>query len=228
MYATPRRSFFAARFAALAALLCLALALSACQTPKSGGQKPAAPANPNEKQLAYGVSITLPASWKSPGSMGPEVTRASLDARRNSGERILILEALGAPSARGLESMIGMFIVSEEGNFMPRDYAEKLRPDEFTALARDLLKREQDQARKNKQQIGLLDLQLNRETIGGLLAVTQNMLVAGPDGKPVRLINWEIYLPNGAGVAVKTVCDPEAPGAETEVINTVRTIRVKQ
>ena len=229
MYAIPRRSVFAARIAALAALLCLVLALSACQSTKGAGQKTAAaPTNPNEKQLAYGVSVTLPASWKVPGSMGPEVTKASLDGRRGGGERILILETLGSPSARGLESMIGMFIVSQEGNFMPRDYAEKLQPEEFVAMARDLLKREKDQAKKNKQQSGLLDLQLSRDNIGGLLAITQNMLIAGPDGKPVRLMNWDIYLPDGAGVAVKTVSDPEAPGAETEVINTVRSIRVQQ
>lgn len=228
MYPISRRRAPAARFVLLAAALCLAFALSACQTTKGEGKKAAAPANPNEKQLAYGVSITLPPSWKVPGSMGPEVTKASLDSRRMNGERILILETLGAPSPRGLEPMIGMFVVNQEGTFMPHDYAEKMQPEEFVTMSQDLLKREKEQAKKTKQPTGLLDLQISRDTIGGLLAISQKMLVAGPDGKPVRLMNWDIYLPNGAGIAVKTVCDQEAPGAETEVINVVKSIRAQQ
>lgn len=228
MYAIPRRRIPAMRFITLAAVLCLVLVLPACQTTKGGGDKAAAPANPNETQLAYGVSLTLPSSWTLPGnSMGPEVTKASLDSRRANGERILILEALGPASSRELESMIGIFIVNQEGTFMPRDYAEKLQPEEFIAMSRDLLKREKEQAKKTKQPSGLLDLQLGRDTVGGQLAVSQRMLVAGPDGKPVRLINWDIYLPNGAGIAVKTVCDQEAPGAETEIVNIMRTMRIQ-
>lgn len=228
MHAITRCRIPAARFISLAAILCLLLALPACQTTKGDGKKAADPSNPNETQLAYGASITLPPAWSIPGSMGPEVTKASLDSRRGNGERILILEALGPSSPKGLESMIGIFVVNQQDTFMPRDYAEKLQPEEFAAMSRDLLKREKEQAKKSKQPSGLLDLQLTRDTVGGQLAVSQKMLVAGPTGNPVRLINWDIYLPNGAGIAIKTVCDQEAPGAEAEIVNTIRTLRIRQ
>lgn len=206
----------------------LALTLAACISTGKSGSEPKPPANPNEHRFAYGASVVLPASWKIAGSTAPEsVSKASLDQRRQNGERILIFEATGPASPRGLESMIGVFLVHQDGTFMPRDYAEKLQPDEFTAMSRDLLEREKRAANKKKAQSGLLDLQVLREDINGNLSISQRMLVAGPDGKPVRLMNWDIYLPDGAGIAVKTVCDPETPGVENEVINLVRSLRVQ-
>jgi hypothetical protein len=208
-------------------LCILAFALGACV--KGGpGADGGQPANPNQQLLAYGVSLTKPAPWRVANSVGPQAApKATLDSRRQGGERILLLEAAGPASPRGLESMVGVFLVNEEGTFMPRDYAEKLQPHEFTAMSKDLLDREKAAAKKNKTPSGLLDLQVTRDDIAGKTAISQRMLVAGPDGKPVRLINWDVYLPDGAGLAVKTVSDPEAPGAESEVINMVKTLRVQ-
>lgn len=213
------------RIFSLIAVCCLALALNGCG--KSGpkaGDKPAS----SGSQTAYGVSLTTPPNWKIMGNVtGQAASKASLDSRRKNGERVLLLEAAGPASPRGLESMIGLFLVNEEGTFMPRDYATKLQAHEFDAMSKDLIKRERAEAKKNKTPSGLLDLQVLRDDIGGNMAISQRMLVAGPDGKPVRLINWDVYLPDGAGIAVKTVCDPEAPGAESEVINMIRTLRVQ-
>lgn len=228
MHTFIRSQLLAARGIALAMTVCLAFALSACQGAKVGDKAPA-PANPNAKQLAYGVTITLPANWKVPGSMGEEAAnKANIDERRKGGERILILEALGAPSSRNIEPMVGVFVVNQEGTFMLRDYAEKLQPEEFAAMSKDLLNREKKLAQKNKRPNGLLDLQVARESVGGLLAISQKMLVVGPDGQPVRLMNWDIYLPDGAGLAVRTVCDQNAPGGENEIVNIVRGIVVRQ
>jgi hypothetical protein len=215
------------RVSLLVCLCCLALVFGACAKggSKTGGDKPA---DPNRQQIAYGVSLTKPANWKVAGSVTEQAaTKASLDSRRQGGERILLLEAAGPASPRGLESMVGLFLVNEEGTFMPRDYAEKLQSHEFAAMSKDLLDREKAAAKKNKTTSGLLDLQVARDDIGGKLAISQRMLVAGPDGRPVRLMNWDVYLPGGAGLAVKTVCDPETPNAESEVINMVKTLRVQ-
>lgn len=214
------------RFFTLAALCCLALTFSACAG-KDGEKKPG-PAVPGQHQLAYDISVTVPPAWKVLNSVGQQTPKDGLDTRRKGGERILMLETVGPASARGLESMIGVFLVNQEGTFMPRDYAERLQPDEFVAMSKDLLDREKAEAKKKKTTSGLLDLQLARETINGNMAVSQKMLVAGPDGKPVRLMNWDIYLPDGAGIAVKTVCDQETPGAENEVVNIVRSVRAPQ
>lgn len=214
------------RIFSLLAICCLLLALGACA--KDGAKPGAQATNPNLKQAAYGITLTTPPDWKVINRVDPQsTTRASLDTRRKSGERILLLEAAGPPSPRGLESMIGIFLVNEEGTFMPRDFAEKLQPHEFSAMSRDLMDREKAEAKKKKAQSGLLDLQVLRDDIGGKLAISQRMLVAGPDGKPVRLMNWDLYLPNGAGLSIRSVCDPEAPGAETEIINTVMSLRVE-
>ena len=205
----------------------LALVFGACA---KGGSKTDSdkPADPNQQQIAYGVSLTKPSAWKVAGSVTAQTaTKAALDSRRQGGERVLLLEAAGPASPRGLESMIGLFLVNEEGTFMPRNYAEKMQPHEFAAMSKDLLDREKAAAKKNKTASGLLDLQVARDDIGGKLAISQRMLVAGPAGRPVRLMNWDVYLPGGAGLAVKTVCDPETPNAESEVTNTVKSLRVQ-
>ena len=208
-------------------LCCCALALAACKT-TGGSEGGKQPSTPGQNNLAYGVGLTLPPAWKVAGSMSPEAaSKESLDSRRQNGERILILEALGPAGSRGLESMIAIFVVNEQGTFMPRNYAEKLQPDEFAALSKDLLDREKASAKKQKTKSGLLDVQVSREDINGKLAISQRMLVVGQDGKPVRLMNWDIYMPNGAGIAVKTVCDPDNPGVENQIHNLVKALRIQ-
>lgn len=221
------------RLAGVIALLCLALALGACasgkkDSGKAAGQKQAQAPAAEEVNLAYGASLTLPPSWKAAAGIAPEVAdRASLDARRKKGERILLLEAAGSPSPRNLEPMLAVFLVSEDGSFMPREYAEQLRPEEFDAMSKDLLAREKQAAAKNKTPSALLDLQISRTTVAGKFAILQRMLVPGPDGKPVRLINWDVYLPDRAGLAVKSVFDQDVPGAEDEIAKIAQSLRVE-
>ena len=208
-------------------LCCFALALAACKTTgSSDGSKSAV--NPNEVSLAYDTALTLPTGWNVAGSIGPQAaSKQSLDSRRQNNERVLLLEALGPAGPRGLESMIAIFVVNEAGTFMPREYAEKLKPEEFDALGKDLLAREKASAKKQKTKSGLLDVQVSRDSVGGKLTISQRMLVAGQDGKPVRLINWDVYMPNGAGIAIKTVCDPENPGAENQISTMVKSLRIQ-
>jgi len=49
----------------------------------------------------------------------------------------------------------------------------------------------------------------------------------GPDAKPVLLMNWDVFLPNGAGVSVRTVSDPDNRGSEEQIINIVSTLRAE-
>lgn len=222
------------RLAGIIALLCLALALGACASGKKGSGKAAAgqkqvqaPAT-GEVKLAYGASLTLPPSWKAAVSIAPEAAdRASLDARRKKGERILLLEAVSSPSPKNLEPMLAVFLVSEDGSFMPREYAEQLRPEDFAAMSKDLLAREKEAAAKNKTSSALLDLQVSRTTVAGKFAILQRMLVPGPDGNPVRLVNWDIYLPDRAGLAVKSVFDQDVPGTEDEIAKIVQSLRIE-
>lgn len=208
-------------------LCCLALALAACKTTGSADSAKV-PVNPNELTLAYGLSLTMPTGWDVVTQLNPEVaTNASLDSRRQNNERILLVEALGPAGQRGLQSLLVIFVVNEQGTFMPRTYAEKLSPEEFAALSKDLLERERASAKKQKTKSSLLEVQVTRESVNDKLALNQRMLVTGQDGRPVRLINWDIYLPNGAGIAVKTVCDPENPAAEEQLNSIVRSLRIQ-
>lgn len=215
----------AGRLLVLLPLCLLLLVLGACA---KGGSKSGEPVNPNEKKLAYGLSLNLPGGWTVGNSISPEAgTRAALDARRKNGENVLLFEAGGAPGPRGLPPVISIILVNEEGAFIPREYAEKLKPEEFEDMARGILKQEREMAKKKKARNDLLDVRVSRDTLGGKLALLQSLTVAGPDGKPVRMLGWDVYLPNGAGLAVRCSFDPEVPGAEAEVTNIARSLRVQ-
>lgn len=211
-------------FLVLAGCLFL-VSLSACV---KGGAKGGEPANPNEKKVAYGLTMNVPSTWTVFTLVTPEaVAKEVLDARRKGGERILLLEANGTPGARNFQPFIAVNLVNEEGNFIPRQYAEKLGPDELDTMAKDMMKREKAQARKNKTKSTLLDMKFSRDTIGGKLALVQILTVVGPDGKPMRLMGWDVYLPDGAGIMIRSGCDQEVPGIENEVIGIAKTLHVQ-
>jgi|GEM_PF-6912206 len=209
-------------------LCCLALAFAAC-APKSPGSGAARqPSKPGEQLLAYGVSVVVPPSWNITGSVAPEAaSKASLDSRRQNGERIALIETVGPAGPRGVESLLVAFLVSEQDIFMPRAHAEKIPQEDLNKLAKDLVQREHASAKQQKAKSGLIDVQLTRETINGNLAIVQRMLVMGPDAKPVLLLNWDIFLPNGAGINVRSVSDPENSGSEVQIVDIVNTLRVE-
>ena len=207
-------------------ILCFALSLAACV---KSGTKGSGPVNPNDKQLAYGATITVPTGWTVVNSLPPEAaSKAALDGRRKSGQPVVIFEAEGQPSAgRGILSFIGIALVDQEKVFIPRQFAEKLTPEELDRMAKNLLNRERALAKKKKSKNTLLDIQISRDSINGRLALLQRITAANPDGQPVRLLYWDIYLDDGAGLNARAGCDPEAQGAENEVINAIKSLRVQ-
>jgi hypothetical protein len=209
-------------------LCCLALAFAAC-VPKSPDSDVARqPSKSGEQLLAYGVSVVVPPSWNITGKMAPEAaSKASLDSRRQNGERIALIETVGPAGSRGVESLLVAFLVSEQDIFMPRAHAETIPQEDLNRLAKDLVQREHASAKKMRTQSGVIDVQLSRQTINGNLAIVQHMLIMGPDAKPVLLLNWDIYLPNGAGLNVRTVSDPDNSGSEVQIIGIVNTLRVE-
>jgi hypothetical protein len=215
------------RFPSLAALCLSVLLTGACVRQDAAGGE--APGNPNEKNLAYDVSIVIPTGWTVSNSLGPEAApKAALEARRQKGEQIQLIETSGAPGARGLQPSVSLFITNEQGAFIPRSFAEKLSEADFESMAKKLMEEEKKLSKKDKRKNTLLEMRFSRDSIGGHLAVMQRMLVAGgPDGKPVRFVGWDVYLPNGAGLAVRCAYDQETPGAENEVINVAKSLRVR-
>ena len=210
---------------------CLALTLAACaaQTPGSAppAAKPAPP--PGEQSLAYGVSLALPPNWNVTNKIAPEAaSKASLDSRRQRGERIALIEAYGPAGLRGVQSALFAFLVNEQDVFMPRAHAERMTQDELNRLARDVVQREHASARRQRVESGLIDVQFSRQSISGNMAIVQRMLVMAPDTRPVLLMNWDIFLPDGAGLSVRTVIDPENLGSEEQVISIVNSIYTQE
>jgi hypothetical protein len=220
----------ARRFTAIFAICLLLFSLGACggrggpADPAGGGE----PGNPNDRKLAYGVTVAVPADWSVVSSLSADAApKAALDARRQKGEQVQLLEASGAPGARGLQPSISLFLVNQADAFIPRNFAEKLNEEEFAAMARKIVEREKTFVKKNKNHNTLLEVQFTRDSIGGNLALMQRMLVVGPDGKPVRFLGWDVYLQNGAGLTVRCAYDQESPGVESAVTNIVKSLRVR-
>lgn len=221
------KALFIARIAL--ATLCMAslLALSGCAG-KMGAKGAKTPASPTDKDMAYGVTMNVPKPWEVAVILQPDkMSKETLDQKQKSGERILLMAAVAPPSASGLENMFSVFLVNQENTFMPREFAEKLQPQEFSALSRDLFEREKATAKKSKTPFSLLDLQLSRETLNNTFAVSHRSTIASPQGSPLRSLRWDIYLPNGAGIAILADFDADKPGAEQEVVNMARSLRFK-
>ena len=139
----------AKRFFSLFCLCLLLISLGACVKGKSKGGE----SNPNEKQLAYGLAMNVPPSWTIATTLPPESSSKDvLDARRKNGEPLLFFETVSAPSAKGSQSVISLVLVNEEGRFMPREYAEKLKPEEFEAIAKNMMEQDRALAKKKKNQ----------------------------------------------------------------------------
>jgi hypothetical protein len=213
--------------AGIACLLVLLFSAASC-VPKDGPQKEESSVDPNRKHLAYGVSLSLPPSWTVAAELAPDAdSRASLDQRRKDGERIMIFGATGAPSARGLDTVAALFLLSEQRNFMPRDFAEKLPPQEFDTISAELLAQEKAAVKKSKSKLNLLELKLSREKVDGKFALLHRVLIADAQGLPLRSLRWDIYLPDGAGIAVRAECDPDNPAAERDIRNIVGSLQIQ-
>lgn len=206
-------------------VLVLMLGLSGCVNRAGTGAK--APANPNDQQAAYGVTVNVPPVWELAILMAPEkMSRQALEQKYRAGERILLLAAAGPPSSAGQESVFSVFLVNDN-IFLPRSFAEKLQPHEFEALSRELLNNERKTAKENKLPINIMDLQIARETINGNFAISQKSTMASPQGVPLRYLRWDVYLADGAGITMMADFDSEQAGLEQQVQAMARSLRVQ-
>ncbi|MDR1946747.1 MAG: hypothetical protein LBQ51_06230 [Desulfovibrio sp.] len=211
--------------AGLACLLVLMFSVASC-VPKDAAKQEQD--DPNRKHLAYSVSLSLPPTWTVAAELAPDAApKASLDQRRKGGERIMIFGATAAPSPKGLESVIALFLLNEQRNFMPREFAEKLQPHEFDSISAELFEQEKSAAKKSKSKVNLMELKLSRERVDGKFALLHRVLVSDANGVPLRSLRWDIYLPDGAGIAVRAECDPDNGAAEQDIMNTVKSLKIQ-
>ncbi|MDR2668685.1 MAG: hypothetical protein LBC14_01870 [Desulfovibrio sp.] len=211
----------------IACFLVLLFSVASC-VPKDAAQQAAGPTDPNRKHLAYGVSLNLPSSWTVAGELAPDAaSKAALDQRRRGGERIMIFGATAPPSTRGIESVAALFLLNEQRNFMPRDFAEKLPPAEFDRISAELFEQEKAAVKKSKSKLTLMELKLSPERVDGKFALLHRVLIADAKGVPLRSLRWDIYLPDGAGIAVRAECDPDNAAAEQDIRNIVNSLKIQ-
>lgn len=219
----------AARLFPVLALCCLTLALAACAGKlgkKDEGSGAASPAG--SESIGYGASVVVSPPWETKAVLKPELAKKeTLDARRKAGESIPLVAASGPASSRGVEPLFIVMLVNQEGNYMPAEFAQTLKPDDFAALSRDLYEREKATAKKNKAPYTLMDLQVAGDSIDGKPAILTKLTVADAKGVPIRSLHWDIYLPDGAGLSVRTECDPDQPGIEGQITGMVKSLRVR-
>jgi hypothetical protein len=228
MNTAPVCSRFIGRIAAGTACLLVLLSAVASCVPKDAAQQESGPTDPNRKQLAYGVGLSLPPSWTVAAELAPDAaTRAALDQRRKGGERIMLFGATAPPSTRGIESVAALFLLNEQRNFMPRDFAEKLPPAEFDKISAELFEQEKAAVKKNKSKLTLMELKLSPERVDGKFALLHRVLIADANGVPLRSLRWDIYLPDGAGIAVRAECDPDNAAAEQQIRNIVNSLKIQ-
>jgi hypothetical protein len=213
--------------AGIACLLVLLFSVASC-VPKDAAQQETGTSDPNRKHVAYGISLSLPPSWTVAGELAPDAaSRASLDQRRKGGERIMLFGATAPPSAKGIESVAALFLLNEQRNFMPRDFAEKLPREEFERISAELFAQEKETVKKSKSKLTLMELTLSPERVDGKFALLHRLLIADAKGVLLRSLRWDVYLPNGAGIAVRAECDPDNVAAEQDIRAIVNSLKIQ-
>ncbi|MDR3175095.1 MAG: hypothetical protein LBU06_00965 [Desulfovibrio sp.] len=213
---------------ALIVFCILCLALASCASP--GGKKPeqATPEDPRQQSLAYGLSLILPDTWTIANMLSPETTsKDSLDQRRKDGKPIPLMGATAPAPAKGNAAVLAVFLSNDRPYFMPREMAENMKPEDFSRLGRDMLEKEKADAQKRKAKAKPLDIKISRENLGGHLTVLSNILRTDDKGLAFRVLIWNVYLPNGAGITIHAEFDPDDTAAERGVTDSARSLKIR-
>lgn len=219
------------------ALLCgLLIFVSACASKETGSgesgegsETASAPATgANKRELVYGITVTLPEGWVIASSADQGVAEdAEVLNHVKRGERVGILSIYRAnQDGSDATGGISLFIVNAKKDFMPEEEAAKLTAEATAHLSEVIIKKDRELAAEKKAKSPILEWRLTRETVNGRLALLHTGLAEGPAGK-VNLLNADIYLPNGVGVAVKSAGNAE-PGTATVLRNFLNSIQVKK
>lgn len=193
---------------------------------QSGGAVQTSPAG-NKRELVYGITVQLPEGWM----IGSSADVGVADDKKvkdhiAKGERIGILDIYRTNKDGSKEptGRISMYLVDASKNFMPEAEASRLTPEACEQFGKMLMQREHEMAASKKAKSPILDWKLFRESINGKLALVHQGLAGTPTGK-VNIVNADIYLPNGVGLAVKSAANAE-PGTEQVLRNFIRSIQI--
>ncbi len=210
-------------------LLCGAVFIFAGCVPKPSGPTSSALTGSTVKELAYGVSIAVPPGWAiDESSPSAETAKASLDARAAKGERI-VLFSMNRPSSNpeGRDALVALFLVDSTRVFQPEEATATLMPDDLERYGEAILARDKEAARLNKTQSNLLTWTVSKGQIDGNLTLIHKGTAKGPNGI-LDLYDINVYLPNGKGLALKSVSDPGVPGTSELMSALVASLHIRK
>lgn len=216
------------------ALLCgLMVFVSACASKETGSDEGDASSDApatgaNKRELVYGINVILPEGWVIASSADAGVAEdAEILSHVNRGERVGVLSIYRA-SQDGSDATggISVFVVNAKKDFMPEEEASKLTAEATAHLSEVIIKKDRELAAEKKAKSPILEWRLTREMVNGRLGLLHTGLAEGPAGK-VNILNADIYLPNGVGVAVKSAGNAE-PGTAAVLRNFLNSIRVNK
>ncbi len=207
-------------------LCCAAVLLTSCM-PQSGDSDSVV--DSKRQKFAYGISMDVPNGWTVANSVAEgSGDKASFESRVRGGERIMLLDLRRpAQNADGMDARVGLFLVNSGKDFLPSDVAARLTPEEFAKLAKDIMERDRKAAERNKSQNNTVDWKISRESIDGNMAILQRGLGVTPGGQ-IRVLNWDVYLPDGVGLGIKMLGDPSVPGTESLLEAVARSIQIEK
>ncbi|MDR2076988.1 MAG: hypothetical protein LBP61_08695 [Desulfovibrio sp.] len=213
-------------FSLLAVLCCFVL--TACAT-GGAGKKAATDEIPDlgkTRRLAYGISIQAPDDWQTIRSLEPgAASKADLEARIKTSQAVPIL-ILAHPSGQTIDARLTLLLTDSSKNFPPEQEVATRSAEELDERAKTFMRQRNAAAVKQNKQPDTLESRMTRESVDGRLALFHRGIGSGPDGQ-VHFQVWNIYLPNGVGLAVDAMGSADRPGMEKTLESLVRTLKIE-
>ena len=202
----------------LLALSGLASCTPAAKTTPTATDPTAAPGPASAtRPLVYGISVVIPQGWVVDSSADQGVAeKAVIDGHLAKGERVGILNLFRPKenSTTVANGQIMLALVSRTGNaFLPEADVQGASVADLASFSQAMVARERELAAKQKRGSTVLEWQIEKAQVGGNLALVQRGRIKHPEGVAVQY-NVDVYLPNNAGLMIRSMADESIPGTE--------------
>ena len=183
------------------------------------------------RPLVYGINVVIPQGWVVDSSADKGVAeKAEIDSHLAKGERVGILNLFRPKenSTNVANGQIFLALVSRTGNaFLPEADVQGATPADLANFSQAMVERERELAATQKRGSTVLDWKIEKAQVGGNLALVQRGRIKHPEGVAVQF-NVDVYLPNNAGLMIRSMADESAPGTEAILRSFVQSITVNK
>ena len=202
----------------LLALSGLAACTPAAKTTPTATEPTAAPGVASAtRPLVYGISVVIPQGWVVDSSADKGVAeKAEIDGHLAKGERVGILNLFRPKenSTNVANGQIFLALVSRTGTaFLPEADVQGATTADLASFSQAMVARERELAAKQNRGSTVLEWQIEKAQVGGNLALVQRGRIKHPEGVAVQY-NVDVYLPNNAGLMIRSMADESVSGTE--------------